>query len=161
MLFTPKRFTKLIAVFLTFLMLIGNPAVIATANAADSANSTLANELPVLTVEKSAVNANQIVLNPDSSRLSTDQKTEQFLNQLIPYYLQNGKQHGPALTFLLQKIISRYFHWKPSSPFLKPRKTMLFCFGRAVIPIRAVPMRPLTWGLAGVNLRKIKPVLSA
>lgn len=96
MLFTPKRFTKLIAVFLTFLMLIGNPAVIAAANAADSANSTLANELPVLTVEKSAVNANQIVLNPDSSRLSTDQKTEQFLNQLIPYYLQNGKQHGPA-----------------------------------------------------------------
>lgn len=94
-----RRFTKLIAMFLTTLMLMGNPAIIIPASAAtDSANSTQTTELPVLTLEKPAVNeipVSQATFNSDFSRLSTNQKAAQFLNQLIPYYLQNGKQQGP------------------------------------------------------------------
>ncbi|WP_371377224.1 carboxypeptidase regulatory-like domain-containing protein [Sporomusa aerivorans] len=94
-----KQFTKLIAICLAVLLLAGNPAVVAPASAAtDSASNTQTNELPVLTIEKPAVNETpltQAVFNADSSRLSNDQKTAQFLNQLIPYYLQNGKHQGP------------------------------------------------------------------
>lgn len=59
---THKRLTNLFAIFLTILMLAGNPAVISATSAADSAR--------------------------------TSQTTE--INQLISYYLQNGKQQGPA-----------------------------------------------------------------
>ncbi|SFL74356.1 Carboxypeptidase regulatory-like domain-containing protein [Pelosinus propionicus DSM 13327] len=137
-----RRFTKLIAIFLATLMLVGNPAIIVPASAAaDSASSTQTTELPVLTLEKPTVNetpATQAAFNSDSSRLSTDQKAEQFLNQLIPYYLQNGKRQGPQwlrttdINFSFTENYKPVFSLETIQPFSQTTKNseLLFWQGR-------------------------------
>lgn len=133
-----RHFTKLIAMFLTTLMLVGNPAIIIPVSAAtDSVSSAQTNELPVLTLEKSTGNetpATQAAFNSDSSRLSTDQKTEQFLNQLIPYYLQNGKRQGPQwlrttdINFSFTENYKPVFSLETIQPFSQTTKNSEFLF---------------------------------
>ncbi len=137
-----RRFAKLTAMFLTTLMLIGNPAAIISASAAtDSANSPQTAELPALNLDKPAGNELQVTqaaFNSDFSRLSTNQKAAQFLNQLIPYYLQNGKRQGPQwlrttdINFSVTENYKPVFSLETIQPFSQTTKNseLLFWQGR-------------------------------
>ena len=64
------------------------PAVYAEAN-------TKANELPAITLDKEVEDQPKINQDVNEENLTTKEKVVQFVNQLIPYYAQNGKQQGP------------------------------------------------------------------
>ena len=91
-----KRLNKLLARFLAALLLMSHSLTLVPVYAATNANtSEQTQELPAITLDKQAENQSQIKLSTDTANLKTEQKFVQFLNQLIPYYAQNGKQQGP------------------------------------------------------------------
>ncbi|MDD4599521.1 hypothetical protein SDC9_03962 [bioreactor metagenome] len=91
-----KRLNKLLACFLTALLLMSNTVALVPVYAAASANtSEQTSELPEITLDKQVEDQFQNKQNADTATLSTKEKVVQFINQLIPYYAQNGKQQGP------------------------------------------------------------------
>ncbi len=91
-----KRLNKLLACFLTALLLMSNTVALVPVYAAASANtSEQISELPEITLDKQVEDQFQNKQNANTAHLSTKQKVVQFINQLIPYYAQNGKQQGP------------------------------------------------------------------
>lgn len=91
-----KRLNKLLACFLTALLLMSNTVALVPVYAAASANtSEQSSELPEITLDKQGEDKYQNKQNEDTANLSTKQKVVQFINQLIPYYAQGGKQQGP------------------------------------------------------------------
>ena len=94
---TAKQLNKLLACFLAALLLMSNTVALAPVYAATSANtSEQTSELPAITLDKQVADQSPIKQNADTdSFLTTKQKVVQFINQLIPYYAQNGKQQGP------------------------------------------------------------------
>lgn len=92
----PKRLNKLLACFLAALLLMSNLAALVPVYAAASANtSEETRELPAITIDKQVEDQSPNKQNADMANLTTQQKVVQFVNQLIPYYAQNGKQQGP------------------------------------------------------------------
>lgn len=91
-----KRLNKLLACFLTALTLMSNSVALVPVYAAANAQTSEQNrELPEITLDKQVEAQSQIKQNEDTANLTTKQKVVQFLNQLIPYYAQSGKQQGP------------------------------------------------------------------
>ena len=66
----------------------------ASANTSEQSSEQIS-ELPEITLDKQVDDQYQNMQNEDTAHLSTKQKVVQFINQLIPYYAQNGKQQGP------------------------------------------------------------------
>ena len=96
MLTTSKRLNKLLACFLVALLLLSNTVAIVPVYASASANtSEQTSELPAITLDKKLADQSQNKENGDTTNFTTQQKVVQFINQLIPYYAQNGKQQGP------------------------------------------------------------------
>ncbi len=89
-----KRLNKLLACFLTALLLSNTVALLPVYAAASAHTGGQTEELPEITLDKQAETP-QSNLNINAAHLTTKQQFVQLLNQLIPYYAQNGKQQGP------------------------------------------------------------------
>ena len=93
---TSKRLNKMLACLLVTLLLISNSVSLVPAYAAAGTNtSEQTRELPAITLDKQVEEQSQIKQDADMDNLTTQQKVVQALNQLIPYYTQNGMQQGP------------------------------------------------------------------
>ena len=93
---TSKGLNKLLACFLATMLLMSTSVALVPVYAAASANtSEPTRELPAIALDKQVEDQSQNEQNTDTANLTTQQKVVQALNQLIPYYTQNGKKQGP------------------------------------------------------------------
>jgi hypothetical protein len=96
-----KKMPKLLVKLLVFLMFITNPTCLITAHAAVSTDNTetikdQVTSTNTIAVDKSAKRQEGTGLTAkDDKKLSQQEKTIQFSNGLLNYYLQNGKRKGP------------------------------------------------------------------
>ncbi|MDF2874380.1 MAG: hypothetical protein K0R22_1063 [Sporomusa sp.] len=76
-----KRLNKLLACFLTALLLMSNTVALVPVYAAASANtSEQTSELPAITLDKQVEDQSQNKQNADTANLTTQQKVVQFVN---------------------------------------------------------------------------------
>jgi hypothetical protein len=83
-----KRISKPLAVFLIVLMMLVQPGIIIPVSAGP--NSA---ELPEFSVAKHQEALPSVTT--DTKYLTDSQRVNQFINQLIPYYLNGGIKNGP------------------------------------------------------------------
>lgn len=91
-----KQANKLLAMLLIVVMLLTNPIVIGPLYAASRENNAATNSAEQFELNSNTEITNStVVAKNNNSNLTDGERFNQFINELIPYYVKGGKKHGP------------------------------------------------------------------